>query len=108
MATSKKIGLIPAHRLPRNFDTIVDTLWTLSVVMHLLYIAVRIRRLNPASPTFDFQRKTLAINFAKFTCDLGQALPAAAHWSSPPLFDTLCGLTSGLLSTYKIWLESQK
>lgn len=105
VATAKKINLIPGKHLPANFDNIVDVLWTASVVMHIAYIGVRLQRLDPASKTYLHQKRVLLVNFAKFWCDLGQCLPAAAQWDSPPLFDTLCGLCSGLLSTYKCWLD---
>jgi hypothetical protein len=105
VATSKKIGLIPAAKLPKRFDQLVDILWTASVVMHILFIFVRIQRLDPGAKKYLHQRRVLLVNFAKFWCDLGQSLPAAAQWESPALFDTLCGLTSGFLSTYKCYLE---
>lgn len=107
VATAKKIGLIPPKKLPSSFDRVVDVLWTASVVMHLAFILVWLQRLGVSGKSYEHQRKVLWVSFAKFGCDLGQCLPAAALIDSPPLFDTLCGLSSGLLSTYKCWLDHQ-
>ncbi len=78
------------------------------MLLNVLLTLQKLRRLDPASRKHSLQRALLLVSAAKYCCDLGQALPAALMWDSPPVFDTLCGLSSGLLSTYKIWVEGAK
>lgn len=107
ITTSKKLGLILPQRLPANWEHNADMLWSFSLLLNLAFTVVKWRRLDRSSAAYQRQSMLLCVTFFKYLLDLGQALPAAAKLETSPLFDSSCGLGSGLLSTYKIWVESR-
>ena len=106
ITTCKKLSVIPASSLPKNWDQYADTVWAISVALNIAFTVWKWRRLDKQAPSRA--HTLMLLSLLKYCCDLGQALPSAAKWDSPPALDSTFGLTSGLLATYKIWLEGAK
>ena len=108
VGTLSAIGIVPEESLPESFDRVADTAWTISIVVSMFALVLKLRGLKRSDPTYSFNRFVAWISLVKYLCDMGQALPSALDVDTPYVFDSMCGLMSGLLSTYKIWYKETR